>query len=140
MREHILDIAERFSFVRFSYDCSVYVAYLRELLQIPLAERVVHLADYYETMDHITDALFEGYCGGTVTEAEKTQIFRAIRDDWSDEAPGGLRAAMIAILNALQPLDGVSKWILEVAVRQADPEYAAYLRSCAACERAKPAV
>lgn len=47
---------------------------------------------------------------------------------------------MVAILNALQPLEGVSAWLLEGANRQTDRDYAEYLRDCASCNRTERAV
>ena len=69
--------------------------------------------------------------GGTLSVEERAGVFRMILEDWSDESPGSLRASMVWIASALRPCEGVSEWLREVAGRQADPQYAQYLRECA---------
>lgn len=118
----------------------MYRTYAQEVLAIPLNERRADLENFYELLEGIIDGLYGKFCGGTLSPVERTQLFEVIRSDWSDSAPGSVRASMVGIVNALRPLEGVSSWLNELADRQEDAEYAGYLRQCAAFDRDAPAV
>ncbi|WAS94522.1 hypothetical protein [Nannocystis punicea] len=134
------EIYARFNPARFGSECCEYRGFAQEMLTVPEHERRAHLEIYYELLEDIVDGLFENYCGGTLSAAEKSEIFSLIRADWSDDAPGGLRASMLSLLGMIQPLEGVSGWLSSVANRQKDQSYADALRGCAACERKEPVV
>ena len=140
MQVTLQDISNRFAADRFGSHCIVYRNYAQEMLTIPVEERHAHLEDFYELLEGIVDGLYDNFCGGTLSLAERTQLFEIIRADWLDSAPGCVRASMVGILNALRPLEGVASWLSEVATRQSDPKYADYLRQCAEFNRDAPAV
>lgn len=107
---------------------------------MPVAERRANLEEFYDTLEGIMDGLRNHYCGGTLAQEEKSSVFQIVSEDWSDDAPGSLRASMVIVLNMLQPLEGIPEWFIEAADRQVDNEYAEYLRSCARRERHTPVV
>ena len=116
---------------RFGSPCGRYRSYVQEMLSIPGEVRQASLDDYYDTLQDMIDGLLDNCCGGTLSVEERAGVFRMILEDWSDESPGSLRASMVWIASALRPCEGVSEWLREVAGRQADPQYAQYLRECA---------
>lgn len=136
----IQDISARFAADRFGSPCTVYRTYAQEVLAVSVSERLSNLEDFYELLEGIVDGLYGNLCGGTLSLMERTQLFEVIRSDWSDSAPGSVRASMVGIVNALRPLEGVSSWLNELADRQEDAQYAGYLRQCAEFDRDSPAV
>jgi hypothetical protein len=133
-------IDERFAHVRFGGDCEELRRFAQETLAMPVVERRECAELYYELLSNIVKSLFLEECGGTLSSEEKLRIFALIREDWSDDAPDGIRASMLTLLGLIQPLAGVSEWLLPAADRQRDPAYAEALRGCAACPRTRPAV
>lgn len=139
MSSTLNELMIQFRPVRFGSDCSTYRRFAQELLSIS-DQRGENLEAYYELMENVLDGLFHNYCDGTLSEEEKSAIFSLIRADWSDDAPGGQRASMLSLLGVLQPLPGITDWLLPIAERQSDQTYVQALRACALCARTKPAV
>jgi hypothetical protein len=140
MPRSVPEISEHFEARRFSWTCAECSGFAQELLAVPESERLTSIVTFYEALEGIMDGLYNNYCSGTLTTTEKVGLFKIVRDDWSDDAPGFLRASMVTVLNMLQPLEGVSEWLLETADRQTDTEYKHYLRDCAIHKRTTPGV
>lgn len=140
MAKSVHEISEHFESRRFSWTCTECRGFVQELLAVAETERVARVVIFYETLEGVMDGLFNNYCACTLTAAEKSALFHIIRRDWSDDAPGFLRASMVIVLNMLQPLEGISEWLLTIADRQTDKEYEEYLRDCAVHKRTTPAV
>ncbi|MCY0986404.1 hypothetical protein OV203_04640 [Nannocystis sp. ILAH1] len=131
---------ERFEDIRFSASCTELKLFAQEVLAVGDAERHQHAEPYFELLSNTAKSLFLASCGGTLSTEEKRRIFTLIREDWTDDAPEGIRASMLALLGLIQPLEGVPEWLLSLAERQRDPTYAEVLRGCATCPRTAPAV
>lgn len=131
---------DRFADLRFGASCTELRLFAQEVLAVTDAERHHHAELYFELLSNTAKALFLASCGGTLSTEEKRRIFALIREDWTDDAPEGIRASMLALLGLIQPLEGVPEWLLSLADRQRDSAYAEALRGCATCPRTGPAV